>query len=236
MGVFSIILWQIGLNLGWVYQFMGIAIGSAVYPLWALMTDKDANAKGAVAAAWGGCAAAFASWFITCSAQNGGEITVATLASKQAFLVGNIVALVSSMVIHIGMSHIDPQNYDWEKLDAGITMIEDDRSGLSAEDLDPEELMVAKKWIAQRGWFSTILLIIIWPLLSIPAGVFTKSYFAFWIFVAVVWGFSATLLIVVMPIYESRDTLINIFYGMMGWDEHEDMPIKASELEKKASS
>ena len=30
MGLFSIVLFEIGLNLGWVYLFMGVVIGSAV--------------------------------------------------------------------------------------------------------------------------------------------------------------------------------------------------------------
>lgn len=37
MGVFSILLDAIGLNLGWVYLFMGVIIGSAVIPLWNLV-------------------------------------------------------------------------------------------------------------------------------------------------------------------------------------------------------
>jgi SSS family transporter len=217
MGVFSIILHEIGLNLGWVYQFMGIAIGSAVYPLWSLLTNTRTSATGAVAGAWGGMVLAFVCWIATCAAQND-EITVSTLASKQAFLVGNIVALAASALICEVASVISPQNYDWALLDKGITMIEDDRSGLSAEDLDPEELLVAKKWIETRGWVMTIVLIIVWPILSIPAGVFTKSYFAFWIFVAVCWGFAATLVITVMPLYESRDSLYAITCGILGWE------------------
>jgi Na+/proline symporter len=37
-GAFAILLQEIGLNLGWVYMFMGVVIGSAVAPLWNLMT------------------------------------------------------------------------------------------------------------------------------------------------------------------------------------------------------
>jgi SSS family transporter len=227
MGIFSVILHAIGLNLGWVYQFMGIAIGSAVWPLWSLMCNKNANAKGAVAGAWGGAALAFICWIVTASAQNDGKITVATLASKQAFLVGNIVAILASGLIHKLWSCCDPQNYDWKLLDAGITMVENDQSGLSAEDLDPEELLVAKKWIESRGWLVSLLLVVIWPLLSIPAGVFTRSYFAFWIFVAITWGFTATLIIVALPLIENRDSLIRIAKGILGLTSEHDNVGKA---------
>jgi len=52
MGALSVVLHAIGLNLGWVYLFMGICIGSAVIPLWNLLMWNKANAGGAVAAAW----------------------------------------------------------------------------------------------------------------------------------------------------------------------------------------
>ena len=34
-----------GLNLGWVYLFMGVVIGSAVIPLWNMMTWDNASGK-----------------------------------------------------------------------------------------------------------------------------------------------------------------------------------------------
>jgi urea-proton symporter len=53
MGAFSIVLFELGLDLGWVYLFMGIVIGSAVCPLWNLLTWDRASGTGAVLAAWG---------------------------------------------------------------------------------------------------------------------------------------------------------------------------------------
>ena len=77
-----------------------------------------------------------------------------------------------------------PDNYDWKSM-GEIKLLEDDRSGLSADDLDPEELLKAKRWIAKAGWGFTLLIVVIWPVLSTPAGVFTKDYFAFWVFISV---------------------------------------------------
>ena len=45
MGLFSIALNAMGLNLGWVYLFMGVVIGSAVIPLWNMMTWDKASGK-----------------------------------------------------------------------------------------------------------------------------------------------------------------------------------------------
>ena len=82
MGLFSCILFWIGLGLGWVYLFMGIVIGSAVIPLWNMMMWKDANATGAVIAAWAGQISALVVWFITAASMEG-EISVASLGGKK---------------------------------------------------------------------------------------------------------------------------------------------------------
>merc|ERR1719174_3026615 len=75
MGVLSVLLHRMDLNLGWVYMFMGNAIGSAVVPLWNLLMWKDANALGAIVAAWGGMVLALTTWIIVCAAEFG-EVTV----------------------------------------------------------------------------------------------------------------------------------------------------------------
>jgi Na+/proline symporter len=179
MGTLGVILNHVGLNLGWVYQFMGNAIGSAVFPLWNMLMWKDANAIGAVVAAWGGMVLAITTWLTVCQVEFG-EITVDNLGTLNPNLGGNIVALASSGIIHAVFSLIWPQNYDFESMNK-IEMLEDDKSGLDEVDYTPEFLDAAKSWIQKWGWGFSIIMVLIWPLLSIPAGVFTKDYFAFWV-------------------------------------------------------
>ena len=54
----------------------------------------------------------------------------------------------------------------------------------------------------------------IWPVLSTPAGVFTKDYFAFWIFIAVIWALVASFIIIALPIWESKDQILAVFDGI----------------------
>ena len=144
MGAFSILLDAIGLGLGWVYLFMGIIIGSAVIPLWNLMTWDKASGKGAVIAAWTGLVLSVSSWLIAAKI-TGGEVTVATLGTDQVMLSGNLVAILSSGFIHYVYSKfIDPQEYDFSQLDAQIKLVENDTSGLEAEQQDPDELRRAR--------------------------------------------------------------------------------------------
>merc|ERR1739844_407377 len=88
MGVLSIFLDFLGLNLGWVYLFMGCVIGSAVIPLWNLMTWDKASGTGAVIAAWGGLTLAVIGWLVGAQVQSG-AVTVATLGTNEVMLAGN---------------------------------------------------------------------------------------------------------------------------------------------------
>eukprot|EP00913_Durusdinium_trenchii_P019592 g18418.t1 len=202
MGGLGVALNYMGLNLGWVYQFMGNAIGSAVVPLWNLLMWKKANATGAIVAAWGGMILALSTWLIVCQAEFG-EITVDNLGTLNPNLAGNIVALASSALIHAAFSFMSPQNYDFESM-GKIEMLEQDMSGLDEQDYTNEFLDAAKWWIQKWGWGFTIIMVLFWPLLSLPAGVFTQDYFAFWVFISIAWSFVATFVIIVLPIHEVR--------------------------------
>jgi SSS family transporter len=217
MGVFSIALNEMGLNLGWVYLFMGICIGSAVIPLWNMMTWSKASGTGAIIAAWTGLVLAVVGWMVGASVQSG-EVTVASLGTNEVMLSGNLIAILSSGAIHwVYSTFIDPQDYDFAELDKNIHLVEDDQSGLTAEEQDPDELRRAHRWITRRGYALTIVLVFIWPLLSVPAGVFTKSYFAFWVLLAIAWGFGAAIVITILPLSESSAEIGDVLSGMVNF-------------------
>jgi hypothetical protein len=215
MGALSILLFEIGLNLGWVYLFMGVVIGSAVAPLWNLMTWKKASGTGAIIAAWSGLFLALTGWLVAAQVQSG-EITIDTLGTNEVMLSGNLIAIISSAIIHWTYStFIDPQDYDFSELNKHITLVEQDLRGLGEEEQDPVALAKAEQWIKRRGYFLTLLLIFVWPIMSIPAGVFTKSYFAFWVLVAIAWGFGAALIITVLPLVESAEDIGKVLGGCL---------------------
>jgi len=217
MGLFSIALSAMGLNLGWVYLFMGVVIGSAVIPLWNMMTWSKASGKGAVIAAWSGLVLALIGWLVGAKIQ-GEAVTVATLGTNEVMLSGNLIAILSSGFIHYVYSKfIDPQDFDFATLDENIHLVEQDLSGLGAEQQDKNELRRAKRWIVRRGYLLTFVLILVWPILSVPAGIFTKDYFAFWVLVSIAWGFGAAIVISVLPLVESQEEIGNVFGGMWNY-------------------
>jgi len=162
-----------------------------------------------------GLVLALATWIIGCYIQSG-SITIDNLGNNEVMLAGNLMAILSSWLIHSIWSRISPQDFDFETLDANIKLVEEDESGLTAEDKDPEMLEEAYKWITRRGWVISIILIIVWPLLSIPAGKFTKDYFAFWVLIAIAWGFGAAIVVTFLPLLESSAELSVIMKGICG--------------------
>jgi len=112
---------------------------------------------------------------------------------------------------------IDPQDYDFEELDKQITLVEEDMRGLTDAEQDPIELRRAERWITHRGYALTLILIVVWPILSVPAGVFSKSYFAFWVLIAIAWGFGAAITIAILPLTESSEEINTALSGMFNW-------------------
>jgi len=229
MGVLSVALNAIGLNLGWVYQFMGTAIGSAVIPLWNMLMWKDANAIGAVVGVWGGMILAVITWIAVTAAQHDGEINVDNLGKLEPNLAGNLVAILSSGLIHVLFSLWKPQNYDFKSM-GEIKMLEDDQRGLAEEDYGDKFLDEAKAWVQKWGWGFTILMVIVWPVLSLPAGVFSRDYWSMWVFISIAWSFVATFVIVWLPLWEAQDTFIGICRSITGWPKEAPAQAKAPEL------
>lgn len=214
MGGLSVGLEAIGISLGWVYLFMGIVIGSAVMPLWYLLMWKQANAVGAVAAAWFGMLLAVATWLIVAKAMYG-EVTVKSLGNNEPMLAGNVVALAAGALIHTVLSLIWPQNYDFKSM-GEIAMLENDTRGLDPEDYADEKLDEALSWIQRWGWGFTITMVVLWPVLSTPAGVFDHGYFAMWVFISLAWGFIAAFAIIFLPLHESMADFRHVAFTLTG--------------------
>ena len=116
------------LSLGWVYNFMSICIGSAIIPLWNMMTWEKASGTGAVIAAWAGLVLAVSAWIITFSIVTDG-ITIDNLRKKVPMLTGNLVAILSSGLIHVVISKVNPQKcFSFEELDSKMNLVENDES------------------------------------------------------------------------------------------------------------
>ena len=151
---------------------MGIHIGCAVSPLWFCLTDSRVSAKAAIAAAWAGCISGYVAWICTCAGL-GDPLDRFGLGTLSSMLAGNVFSIGISWFICMGQALAAPDDYDWQSLKE-IALLDDDQSGLDAEDLSEEKLVPALDWIKRVGWSTTFVLIVLWPALSTPAGVFSN--------------------------------------------------------------
>jgi SSS family transporter len=218
MGVLSIILDELELSLGFVYLMMGIFIGSAVIPVALVLTWSKASAMGAICGAFGGQIAGVISWVVSCKIAHD-KINLDTLGTNHPMLTGNLFAILTSGAIHIGMSFAMPDNFDFALLNERITLIDDALPDLDPEENDEEALKAAQAWISKWGVGFTVVMVIIWPILSVPAGEFTRGYFQMWVIIAVIWGLVATVVIVVLPIYESWNGIACVIKGLFFNDD-----------------
>ena len=231
-GVLSIILQKIGLSLGFVYLMMGIFVGSAVMPVAFLLTWDKANATGVIAGAFGGQLLAVITWIsvATDPEATGASLSVSidTLGANYPMLAGNVVAILSSGVICAIISLMNPQNFDFTTMADKISLIDDKMPDLDPEENDPEMLKDALSFVTKWGVGFCVVMVIIWPLLSLPAGcgvsgvecgVFSKDYFYLWVSIALAWGIVATVVIIVMPIWESMDGIRLVCKGFFTNDD-----------------
>lgn len=96
-------------------------------------------------------------------------------------LTGNLVAICLSGIVCIAISLANPDDYDWEST-RQIRMVEtSDNAWYNDVDYNEDSLAAAKSWIMKMGLAFTVVIVIVWPVLSLPAGVFSEGYFDFWV-------------------------------------------------------
>jgi len=212
-GIIATILFELNIGLGWVYGAMGNFIGSAVVPMTMALLWKDCSAIGAMSGAIGGLIAAMIAW-VTVASQQGRTkdgkcisiVNVDTLGDIDAQLAGNLCALCVSAFLAFSISLANPQNFDWNVLRAetDASLIEDDKNAHLAESGDESAaaMDIAYKWTLYGAAIMSLVLLILWPALSLPAATFSKSYFGFWVALAFIWGHVAFSITVLLPIYE----------------------------------
>ncbi|XP_059663113.1 urea-proton symporter DUR3 isoform X2 [Cornus florida] len=212
MGILAVILNKAGVSLGWMYLAMGVLIGSAVLPIAFMLLWRKANAIGAILGTIGGCVLGIITWLSVASVEYG-RVNLDTTGRNAPMLAGNLVSILTGGAVHAVCSLIWPQNYEWDTTKQ-ITMVEKEKSELPAEEFGEEKLMRAKAWIVKWGVGFTIVIVILWPLLSLPAGQFSEGYFSFWAVIAIAWGTIGSAVIIALPLVESWETIQSVILGM----------------------
>lgn len=212
MGILAVILNKAGVSLGWMYLAMGVFIGSAVLPIAFMLLWKKANSTGAILGAIVGCVLGIITW-LTVTKVEYGRVNLDTTGRNAPMLAGNLVSILVGGAIHAICSFKWPQNYDWEST-RQITVVEKEQSDVSVEEYKEEKLKNARRWIIKWGVGFTLLIVVLWPILTLPAGQFSKGYFTFWAVIAIAWGSVGSAVIIALPLIESRETIQDVLLGM----------------------
>lgn len=210
MGGLAVGLLKAGIDLNFLYLSMGVFIGPAVVPVAYSICWGRASGRGAVSGAIGGLILGLTVWLtyggLVARGTSPRPPFIDSLKNDEVMLAGNIVSIVSSAIICTLVSLFDPDDCDWSTTKA-IPLIEDDPNAhipFEAEEL----LEKALKKIGFSGLVITLLLIVVWPALTLPVGIFSKGYFKLWVIVSFAWGIASCVTMILLPLWESRDGIL----------------------------
>ncbi len=216
MGALAAALLGMGLSLGFVYLAMGVLIGSSVVPIALTITWRRTNRYAATAGAVAGLFAALGAWVGVAASlpEFGGEVSLASLGHNYSMLSGNIAGIVTGGAIAFVGSLASRTRFDWNMMRYRIKLVDTgsgSRDDAADPDADEATLRRAFKFSLRGGVAITLTLTLAWPIPLFFAGyVFDAWFFSLWVGIALVWVCAATLLIVGLPIAESRHGIAQV--------------------------
>lgn len=236
MAGFSVLLWHIGVSMGYLYLLMGVMISSAVLPASLTLLWKKQNKWAAIFSPILGLACSLVAWLVTTKAKFG-EITVKSSGSNMPMLAGNVVALLSPVLfVPLLTFALGADNYDYESM--RMIRKSDDADIAAAADVDPElirgvatssqnsineqeNLTKSAKIARIITLVMTLSLLILWPFPMYGSGyVFSKKFFTGWVGVGIAWLFLSTMMVGIYPLWEGRKsmahTVKSIYLDIMG--------------------
>ncbi|GEQ69657.1 hypothetical protein JCM33374_g3330 [Metschnikowia sp. JCM 33374] len=153
MAGFAIGLYYAGISMGYLYELMGVIIGGAVLPSALTLLSKNQNWAAATFTPPIATGLAILSWLV-CTKSKFGTVTVDTTFEDDSMLTGNVVALLSPLVIVPVLTFVfKPQKFDWSILKS-ITRVNEEEELLEAEaspSPDPEKLAPIKSQITEAA-------------------------------------------------------------------------------------
>lgn len=217
---FSVGLWYGGISLGWIYVFMGVVISSAVLPAALTMLWDAQNWQAATFSPIIGTCASLGAWIGTAQKESG-ELTVASLGANNPMLAGNVVALLSPVVlVPIFTYSFGPQHYDWQSMldirraddhdiiDSDLETAVDSRAEVER---GQAELLRAGKIARWSTLIMTIALLVVWPIPMFGSRyIFSKPFFTGWVCIGLLWILLSFCAVSLYPIWEGRGTLTGV--------------------------
>lgn len=209
----------IGVN--YLVTCMGVFTCSFVFPMYSTILWNKQNKAAILFAAPLGSLTAIACWLSSAYALEG-AVTVDTTSAILPLVVGNSVSLFSGALYSILLTFIfGPDNFDWSRFKTELQVIDDsDIKGLSPEQLaeqvatkhlspeDEKALRRGKKVGIVMAVVLCLIFVVLFPLPMYGTRyVFSQSFYRFWVVMTFIFAWVATLVILIMPIWQGRHTL-----------------------------
>lgn len=218
IGLLSLTLFYIGLNLQYIYLSMGILIGSAVGPISLSLIWKKTNKTAASFSALLGLLFGVFAWLFSANYLYG-NISVTSTSHDIPLLLGNLTSFASGFALVVFGSWIRPDNFNFNITKQRIVVVEERIRSLIKEDNDEASLKKGTLFGYKYGILFTLILVVIWPLPLFFSGyIFSFEFFSFWIILSIVWTIAAACFLIIKPIIESKREISlvasNLLLGM----------------------
>ena len=212
MGLLASLLFHSGFSLQYIYLMMGILIGSAVAPISFSILWKKTNKYAATSAAIVGLICGILSWIWSASLMYG-EITLFSTGNLLPLLIGNIVSISVGLGITVIGSMIKPENFNFDIMKQKIHLVDEEVSSMLRHDTDKAFLERSLKFCKRAGFSISIFLVIVWPAsFYLTEFVFEEQSFHAWVWLAIIWAFTAAGIIIFLPLIEARKSIREIFH------------------------
>ena len=229
---FSVGLYYAGISMGYLYLMMGVVISAAVIPATLTLVWAGQNRWAAALSPVLGLALALTAWLVT-ARRECGSLGVACTGSNNPMLAGNVVALLSPLVLVPALTLLGGRDrYDWQSMLAIRPGDDHDLATAAGVDLErtaggraetageraSEQRQLARasrvsKW-ATAGL--TLAFLVLWPFPLYGSGyIFSKPFFTGWVTVGIVWIFGSLGAVGLFPVFEGRHTLARTFRCMV---------------------
>ncbi|KAL3698887.1 hypothetical protein R1sor_012963 [Riccia sorocarpa] len=214
VGGFSCFCLKVGVDVNFLFFVAGLLVSSASVPIASMIMWKDVPATAAIASALGGQIIAVIVWLTHTWLAYQRFTAKDTLQRLGPSLSGTCAGLGASIIILVVWTRIAPTNEDYlEKFDKIELM---DGVVIPENSLKEGEMHPLFNRYTYFAFGLSVVLIIIWPLLTLPAGIFSEGYFTFWVILAGIWSMIATIIAIGLPLVEARGTIISIIKNMFG--------------------
>lgn len=210
--------------MGWILEFLGVVLGSAVIPITLAVMSAHVTPFFVTYSPPIGTICGLAAWLGTTKGLYK-EINIVTTFENWPMFAGCLVSVTIPYTMWLAMRPFVRTPYDWDLLflmiplepregDVSFTHEDDESLGL---DYDAKELARASRMAKIVSGVLCLIFLIIIPFPMYGAGyIMSRKFFTGWTILVFIWSWFAALLIWCMPVWQSRGPLLKVVKGVFG--------------------